>query len=286
MEYIRTALEKGQAGFDWVSKRKNGEEFPVEIRLRRLEFVNEHGVMEPRILAIGRDITEQQMAKRALEQARKKLSLLNTVIFQDIQSTIFALSAYIQLAGSSRDEAKVQSYSAKETFLINKVVASLNFTKNYQDLGLHPPRWQNVGQVFLYAISHLDTLNISREVHVDRLEIYADPLLEKVFFNMVENSFIHGQRVTAISMSYAETGEGLVITLTDNGIGIPAEEKPKIFTQGGVKNAGFGLFLVHEILSITGISIRETGEQGKGVRFEILVPKGAYRFSGEVPLKT
>jgi hypothetical protein len=39
-----------------------------------------------------------------------------------------------------------------------------------------------------------------------------------------------------------------------------------------------GLFLAREILSITSITIRETGEPGKGARFEIFVPKSAYRF--------
>jgi len=42
------------------------------------------------------------------------------------------------------------------------------------------------------------------------------------------------------------------------------------------------LFLSQEILSITGITITETGEPGKGARFEITVPKGAYRFTGTV----
>jgi len=39
------------------------------------------------------------------------------------------------------------------------------------------------------------------------------------------------------------------------------------------------LFLSQEILSITGITITETGEPGKGARFEITVPKGGYRFT-------
>ena len=38
------------------------------------------------------------------------------------------------------------------------------------------------------------------------------------------------------------------------------------------------LFLAREILSITGITIHETGTYGKGARFELAVPKGAYRF--------
>jgi signal transduction histidine kinase len=43
------------------------------------------------------------------------------------------------------------------------------------------------------------------------------------------------------------------------------------------KNNGLGLALSREILSITGITIKETGEPGKGARFEMTVPKGMYR---------
>jgi len=65
----------------------------------------------------------------------------------------------------------------------------------------------------------------------------------------------------------------------DDGMGVPAEEKEKIFERGFGKNTGLGLTLSKEILSITGITIRETGEPGRGARFEMTVPKGAYRLT-------
>jgi signal transduction histidine kinase len=64
----------------------------------------------------------------------------------------------------------------------------------------------------------------------------------------------------------------------DNGTGIPQSEKEKIFKRGYGKNTGFGLFLVREVLGLTGISIKETGTPGQGSRFGIKVPKEAYRF--------
>ena len=280
MARIRQAFEEAAADFEWVGRRKNGEEFPVEVRLRRIESETASGVREARVLAIVRDITERRMADSALEQARKKLGLLNTIIFQDIQSTIFALSAYMQLADSDRDGVKATSYAEKEAFLIHKIISSLNFAKNYQELGIQPSRWQNVNQVFLYAISHLDSLKIARTIQVSGLEIYADPFLENVFFNLIENIFLHGQKVTELSFTYREEAAGLLLIFQDNGVGIPVEEKKKIFERGYGKNTGLGLFLVREVLSITGISIQENGVEGEGARFEILVPKGAYRFSG------
>ncbi len=69
----------------------------------------------------------------------------------------------------------------------------------------------------------------------------------------------------------------LILLFEDNGAGIPVEDKPRLFTKGFGKNTGLGLFLSREILSITGISITENGEPGKGARFEIAVPKGMYR---------
>jgi len=55
----------------------------------------------------------------------------------------------------------------------------------------------------------------------------------------------------------------------------------KLFTRGFGKNTGLGLFLSREILSITGITITENGTPGKGARFEITVPKGAWRTAGK-----
>ncbi|MGD1004983.1 MAG: ATP-binding protein [Methanoregulaceae archaeon] len=64
-----------------------------------------------------------------------------------------------------------------------------------------------------------------------------------------------------------------------NGEGISFEDKKNLFKRGFGKNTGYGLFLIREILSITGISIKETSNPGNSARFEILVPKGSYKFT-------
>jgi signal transduction histidine kinase len=72
-----------------------------------------------------------------------------------------------------------------------------------------------------------------------------------------------------------------VLYVEDDGSGIPASDKERIFQRGFGKHTGLGLFLVREILGITGITIRETGEPGKGAQFEITVPAGDCRFDGQ-----
>ena len=71
----------------------------------------------------------------------------------------------------------------------------------------------------------------------------------------------------------------MILVYEDDGAGISDAEKEKIFNQGYGKNTGLGLFLIREILDLTGIVIHESGKEGVGVRFEILIPEGSFRFS-------
>ncbi len=91
------------------------------------------------------------------------------------------------------------------------------------------------------------------------------------------NAARHGEKVTEIRFSSTRSGQDLVIVCEDDGIGIPDEEKEAIFRPAYKRRHGHGLFLVAEILGITGISIRETGVFGEGARFEIRVPNGGWR---------
>ncbi len=107
-------------------------------------------------------------------------------------------------------------------------------------------------------------------------------MLEKVFHNLFDNAVRHGGHVTEISVTCREDEDGkMVIAVEDDGIGIPAEMKERIFRHGYGRHTGYGLFLVQEILAITGMSIRETGEEGKGACFEITVPHNVWRLDSE-----
>ncbi len=227
---------------------------------------------------LNRNFGDLARSQEALNQARMKLNLLNTVALQDIQNAIFSLSGYFELEKDIPKDAALQDFLEKQIRIVRTITESLEFIKKYQNLGLTPPRWQNVYQTFLLAISHLDFSAIRREVDVGDIEIYADALLEEVFVTLAENVLIHGKHATGIRFFFREGDEGLVFVFEDNGTGIPLGEKAKIFERRSDYQKGMGLFLAHEILSVTGISIRECGEPGTGARFEITVPKGEYRF--------
>jgi signal transduction histidine kinase len=129
----------------------------------------------------------------------------------------------------------------------------------------------------VFAVSHLDLGILKRDFRLEGLEIYADSLLERVFFNLTENAIRHANNATIIRAGYMITDNSAIIFFEDDGVGIPAEAKERIFDKGSGTQGAVGLFLCREILSITGITIRETGPPGHGARFEIMVPKGSYR---------
>ncbi len=222
---------------------------------------------------------ELSKSQKALEQARKKLNLLNSITFTDIRNALFALAGYFELEREGLPDKKKEQCLDKEIEITRNISESLLFAQHYQELGLKPPVWQDISQVFLFAISHLDVSKLSRNLDVGNLEIYADPLLEKVFVTLAENVILHGAGATMVSLRYEETGDGLTLNFEDNGTGIPYDMKEKIFDRKYEEKKGLGLFLTREILSITGISIRETGEPGAGARFEMSVPRGTYRFT-------
>jgi len=233
---------------------------------------------EPVVLVLMTNITGRKQAEAALQQVTKKLTLLNQVTFNDIQNAVFTLKGYLTLERPLPGEEPVKNYLEMEEESVRKIDYCLNFAKNYQDLGVKPPEWQNVHQSFVLGISHLDFSSIHRTIQLDNLEIYADSLLERVFFTLAGNVLRHAKNSTRVIIGYQIAGDGLLLSFEDNGTGIPDANKEKIFERGYGTQQGMELFLVREILGITGITIRETGTIGSGARFEMSVPKGAYRF--------
>jgi signal transduction histidine kinase len=103
-------------------------------------------------------------------------------------------------------------------------------------------------------------------------------MFDRVIYNLIENSLRHGGRVSRISCDVRIDDTFALLTYSDDGSGVPAADKEKIFARGYGKNTGLGLFLTREILSLTGIEIREIGTLGEGACFEMKIPQGKWRF--------
>ena len=214
--------------------------------------------------------------KEAYFKANSKLNLLNSITRHDILNQITALYGYLLFARESVNDPKIQRYLERAEQSAKIIHDQIQFTKLYQDIGVNEPIWQQVQRVVEKAIFGFKTEGITILVLLENIKVYADPLLEKVFFTLVENSIRHGERVTSITLGYMVRDGNLILWYEDDGVGVKTEDKVRIFKRGFGNNTGLGLFLAKEILNITGLSISETGIQGKGARFEILIPKEVY----------
>jgi len=222
------------------------------------------------------DITERKRAEMALRQANRQLNLLSSITRHDILNNITAIRSYLILAEEAAHEPSERAFLKKIGSVTHSIRDQIDFTKVYKDLGTNEPQWQALEKVIAKLAL---PPGISLQNETDGLEIYADLLLEKIFYNLLDNTVRHGEKADRVRITCTTTSEGLVLSWEDNGAGIPDENKEAIFDKGFGKNTGLGLFLVREILSITGITIREAGTPGSGARFEITLPVGTFRFA-------
>ncbi|MBI0581848.1 MAG: PAS domain S-box protein [Methanomassiliicoccales archaeon] len=226
---------------------------------------------------VGRDLTKQKEAENALAAANKKLNLLASITRHDITNKLTVAHGFVNLARRGTADPSQVAHLAKAEAALESIGGYLEFTRDYQLMGMAAPAWIDLGISIDNASAAHRSEGIDFIVDTRDYQILGDPLVEKVFYNLFDNSQRHGEKVTRISVTAKAKGDGLLLTFEDNGVGIPPEEKDLIFQAGYGKNTGYGLFLAKEIITSSGMTITETGEAGQGTRFEIFVPPGRFR---------
>jgi len=253
---------------------KDGSVIWVEISAVVIEWEG-----RPATLNFLTDITERKLAEDALRQANAKLGILNAITRHDINNQITVINGFLELSKQREKDPELARYFERISRASANVQEQIAFTKDYQELGIKAPVWVSFGRQIANAFAALHPSGVALEDWTKGLEVLMDPLSEKVFYNLMDNSMRHGGHITRIRMSSEQVGDAMLMAYEDDGVGISAEDKKRLFEKGFGKNTGYGLFLIREILAITGITIVEKGQIGKGVRFEMLVPAGAWRLN-------
>jgi PAS domain S-box-containing protein len=265
-------LSRSEEPYEAFAERKDGSRFLGEMRSQNIIY---HKVAI-RLTSI-RDITAQRQAGNSLREINKKLHLLSGITRHDIKNKLTSLLALLDLARNASDNRKMREYIDRLISITETIDNQVEFTRDYQELGILQPAWANVHELVRTAAAGVDRGKIRLINTRDNLEIFADPLIEKVFYNLLDNAVNYGDTLTRVTIHSEEMPDGFRIIVEDDGIGIKDKEKDRIFERGFGMNTGFGLFLTREILAITGMTIRETGIHTQGARFEISVPKAACR---------
>ncbi|MDV2481316.1 response regulator [Methanoculleus sp. Wushi-C6] len=267
VEKMKAAYAGEPQFFEWRIHGPSSRIYDTEMSLSRLDVKG-----PPRLQAIVRDVTDRRRTENDLIAANRKMHLLSSITRHDILNQLTVLQGYLGLTRDQTADPVLLGYLDRQETAIEFIRRQIAFTQDYQDLGVRAPEYQDLGDCIARAAKGL-ALDLILLAGVDGVEVYADPMLEKVFYNIFENTLRYAGPAPTVRVGCSRQDGGQVVVVEDDGPGIPAGEKEKIFARGFGRNTGLGLFLVREILATTGIVIHETGEAGRGARFELLVPE-------------
>jgi signal transduction histidine kinase len=217
----------------------------------------------------------------ALRLANRKLNLLSSITRHDINNQLTGLKFFIDVLEPEQRTPELTDYCRQAATSVDQIAAMIRFTREYEEIGITAPAWQDCRAIADTAAHEAPPGKVVIKNDIPAgMQVFADPLVVKVFYNLLDNAVRYGQKITAIRFSLLEHDGRAVIVCEDDGVGVPAGDKERIFEKGFGKNTGLGLALSREILDITGITITETGTPGAGARFEITVPAGSCRLAG------
>ena len=161
------------------------------------------------LVAVIRDITERKEMERSLRLANEKLNILSSITRHDILNSVTALLGYLEFSTDLvKNNEVLAGYLQKERTIAEEIKHQIEFTGFYQDIGVKSAGWQNIENTIHMAAHQLHLINVTVSSECAGLEIFADALIGKVFFNLMENSIRHGERVTMMHYSYLEDESG------------------------------------------------------------------------------
>jgi signal transduction histidine kinase len=252
--------------------RRDGERRTIDVVIRVVMGPNGKVV---RTYGANQDVTERKRVERSLHRTMTKLELLASITRHDFGNQIMVLMGNLELLRRHLTDPKDLGRLAKMEAAAEEINKRFQFMKEYQP-GNDMPVWHDLELLFekLPIAKSVDDLLLGERMR--NLEIMADPMLNIVFHNLLEDSIKYAKRPVHVRIDAEQKGEDLLLTYEDVGPGIPQDRTAEIFEKSE-KRSHLGLFLCRQILLESDISIREVGIPGKGVRFEMLVPKGQYR---------
>lgn len=209
----------------------------------------------------------------------RKKELLNSVTRHDLLNKISCVEVLIEqhLVHHAKQGETGTDLTIALGILV-QIEEFLAYIRDYEKSGVQPPQWIDLHEALKSAIERVPA-GIHLNCDIPYIQIYADSLLDRAFYNLIDNAILHGGSISLIRIMIQEDENYLVMSVQDDGIGIPVEDKKKISQLGYGSHTGFGLFFIREVLAISQIRITECGVPEGGARFEIRIPEVGWRIS-------
>lgn len=274
------------SGRDLYGRHEDGSEVPVEIGLNPIRTAD--GLF---VLASIVDISERKRAQDELRRSNAELEHFAYVASHDLQEPLRMVASYTELL-QQRYEGRLDEKADK--YIRYAVDGAKRLQRLIHDLlpysrvnteaePLAPVDADELVRCLLDRALGRMISEAGAVVHVDTLpEVMADETqVEQVFQNLIANAikFRHGDRAPEVWVAAEPSDDGWRFAIRDNGIGIEAEYKERVFEMfqrlhgiGEYPGSGLGLALCRKIVERHDGRIWLESEVDQGSTFYFTLP--------------
>ncbi len=228
-------------------------------------------------IVIGLDVSQLKKAERELRGAMEKLQVVGGLTRHDVRNKLSVITGNVYLARKKLlGNIEVLDYLKQIEASVEQTVRILDFAKVYEMLGVEQLMYVDLEKTVDEAISLLpDLKGIKIRNDCYGLTVLVDSLLTQLFYNLVDNALKYGKKLSRIRVYFEEKNDHMNVICEDDGVGVSADEKPRLFKEGYSTggSTGHGLYLIRKMTEVYGWTIEETGKSGEGARFVMTIPK-------------
>ncbi|EKE04630.1 MAG: two-component sensor histidine kinase [uncultured bacterium] len=211
-------------------------------------------------------------------------------LVHDLKSPLYGEQKALEFIMSRKPDTNIQSITPylNDMYMTNEELLRLitNLLTVYSlELGQHELKKEpsNINKIIDNAVRSMKPLADDNEsrINVDTqeklVEIGMDPdEIKRVFANLISNAIKHNPKGIEINISAKRTDDEILLSVSDNGVGISESDKPKMFQRYSTAKrkigSGLGLYLSKQIIGHHGGKIWFESEEGKGTTFYFTLP--------------
>jgi signal transduction histidine kinase len=220
-----------------------------------------------------------QRAHKDLETRKEMIEMYDRLLRHDLGNDLQVISGFSdalvsRVDGEARDYAeRIHRAAESSADLINRVG---NLVSTLEDQDELEPR--DVRQILIRVVrdneAQFDDLSIEFDPDAVEYRAFGGELLDSVFDNLVSNAAVHNDGEVTVRIDAETTGgDEVLVTIADDGSGIPPEIRDELFQMGAKDpestGTGFGLGFVRALTESYGGGVTVTDSEMGGAEFQI-----------------
>lgn len=231
----------------------------------------------------GQTLTEQE---EKLHHRNEQLEVLNRIVRHDIRNDLNIIDGRVQLARDHVDPEGQDHLEKAHRATVNAITLTdtardfVNAVKEDERRELEPIPLQGVlkAQIERTRQSYPDAqIRLATASRLD-VRVQADDMISSLFRNLLVNAVQHNDKPDpSVTVSIEEKDDTVLVSVADNGPGIPEGVKNGLFERGEMglesTDTGIGLYLVDRLVAQYGGDIRITDNEPDGTVFRIELQK-------------